>query len=104
MQKNEHDKMIEAGAKRLRGIIRGELREKGEASLVFVICKFDWKEHAIPYLDELNQALSAFIGKSKRMDADIVFTESAGSDAPMVLQKEDHEFLLRAYQKRMKEA
>ncbi len=102
MQNNENRMMI-AGIKKIRGYIRGELRAKGEASLVFIIAKFDFSEHAIPSLDELNQALSGFTAEAIRTDSDIVIRENTSSGIRVTITNDDLGFLYQTYSRKMRQ-
>jgi hypothetical protein len=89
----------------LRTYIQEELSEKTAATLVDVIARFDFHQHAIPTLNELRQAVRDLkCLEAKKECGTIVFiqTKSGTGIAPEEIQESDIETAYKLYLQKLK--
>ena len=89
----------------LRTYIQEELSEKNATTLVDVIARFDFHQHAIPTLNELRQAVrDAKCLTAKKECGTIVFiqTKSGTGIAPEEIQESDIEIAYKLYLQKLK--
>ena len=89
----------------LRVYIQEELSEKSAATLVDIIARFDFYQHAIPTANELRQAVkNAKFLKATKERGTIIFirTKSENGIAPEEIQESDLEAAYQLYLQRLK--
>jgi hypothetical protein len=89
----------------IRTYIQEELSEKSTATLVNIIARFDFHQHAIPTVNELRQAVKdAKFLKATKECGNLVFirTKSGSGIAPEEIQESDLETAYQLYLQKLK--
>jgi hypothetical protein len=89
----------------LRTCIQEELSEKNVATLVDVIARFDFHQHAIPSLNELRQAVKdvkCLIAKKECGAIVFIRTKSGVGIAPEEIKESDIETAYKLYLQKLK--
>lgn len=94
----------DTNANRLRGYVSGELKTERKVSLVSVIAKFDFREHAIPTLEELNRALSGLGLVTVPSDDDVVLEKGQADMEEFRLSENDMTLIYESYLRRLRKA
>lgn len=87
----------DTNSNRLRGYINGELKAQQRVSLVSVIAKFDFREHAIPTVKELNRALSGLGLVAVPSDDDVVLEKGQAETEEFRLSEKNMTLLYASY-------
>ncbi len=87
----------DTSSNKLRGYINGELKTERRVSLVKIIAKFDFREHAIPTVKELNRALSGLGLVALHSDDDIVLEKTQAATEEFRLTEKDMTLLYESY-------
>lgn len=64
----------------LRSYIQRECNEKGSASLVDIMARFDFHQHAIPTLNEMRQAIKGIKAIEMKREGEMVFLSIGNAD------------------------
>jgi hypothetical protein len=84
-------------AAKIRGNIIEQLKSSNSASLVLAVAKFDFYQHAIPTINEMNSALSGLNLVAVRTDKDILLEPNELELGPETLTQEDLTFIYEIY-------
>lgn len=92
-----NEKQLKMYAKRIRGMINGEIKHEGKASLVSIMAKYDIKEHAIPSAEEFNLAFKDLKLSMFKQEKDIVLTPDENAVTTLQISKDDLCFVYNNY-------
>ncbi len=84
-------------ADEIRGYLDEQLRAGKRASLVNAIAKFDFYNHVMPSIKQMNRALSGFNVRVNRSADDIILEETDHESHELVLTGDDVNFLFESY-------
>ena len=84
-------------AAQIRGYIIEQLKSAKSASLVLALAKFDFYQHAIPTISEMNGALSGLSLAKVRADEDILLEPNDQQLGLTTLTQDDLTFIYESY-------
>lgn len=84
-------------AAQIRGYIIEQLKSSKSASLVLAVAKFDFYQHAIPTINEMNNALSGLSLAKVRTDEDILLEPNEQELGLTTLTQDDLTFIYETY-------
>jgi hypothetical protein len=84
-------------AQQIRQLIEASIDARGNASLVEVIAKYDFKNHAIPSTKQMNRALAGLALALDRTDTDVLLRRSEAVVEPRTLSDGDMQLIYAHY-------